>query len=82
MQKQFNHPKEIINELRKIFISYHFFIKDTNMNGFGNIIIAADLEVYKDNLDKFILDLQKQISFMLCDMHKCKEVDVTVLFYR
>lgn len=66
---------------RKIFASYHFTSLDLKFNGFGNYVGEFDVESYKDDPGKFILDLEKSVSMAVSEKLKM-EVTVKVLYFR
>ncbi|KKM69057.1 hypothetical protein LCGC14_1454770 [marine sediment metagenome] len=69
-----------VNQMKKVFVSYHFTTKDGEFNGFGNYVGEFDSESYED-IAKFILELQDAIANEL--LHKIeKECQVKVLFFR
>ena len=56
-------------------------LKDLNRIGFGNMVTKFYPELYKDNMARFIQDLEKSIEMALQSLHN-KEVMVKVLFFR
>lgn len=81
--------KEKINEMQEklgikltdVFVSYHVQTKDFTFQGFGNMVTKFPVEMYKDNIGKFIEDLQKAIEISLNKLHN-KEFEVKILFWR
>lgn len=67
--------------MSQVFVSYHFTTKDGTFNGFGNYIADFNQEDYRDNIAKFILELEDVIAKELRDKINidCK---VKVLFFR
>jgi hypothetical protein len=69
------------HEMQQIFASYHFQTTDFKFSGFGNIVSKFYPEVYKGDVAKFIVDLEKSIAMALETLHKNK-FEVKVLFFR
>ncbi len=73
--------------MKQLFVSYHFISmerdeKGMQKNGFGNIVLAINPEMYQNNVGMLIQDLQKQISITIENNLGIKEPEVQVLFYR
>jgi hypothetical protein len=56
---------QIQAHLKKLFVSYHWISVERNQNGFGNIVLAINPELYQDKLEVLIADLQKQIDITI-----------------
>ena len=70
-----------VTNVRDIFASYHFQTKDFKFQGFGNVVTKFYPELYKNNLPKFLQDLEKSISMALNSIHKM-EFEVKVLYFK
>jgi predicted RecB family endonuclease len=80
-------------KLNDVFVSYHVQSKPRRSiwkkrdeeeiieQGFGNMVTKFPLELYRENIGKFIEDLQKAIEMSLKLMYK-KEYEVKILFFR
>lgn len=68
-------------KLVDVFASYHLQTKDHTISGFGNIVSKFPIELYKNNMGKFIEDLQKTIELALKQIHN-NEFEVKLLFWR
>ena len=66
---------------KQVFVSYHFTTLDGKFNGFGNYVGEFNVEVYKGNLAKFIMDLEKSIGMSL-ENNLGKKVAIKVLYFR
>lgn len=68
--------------MRELFVSYWFVSKDNPiLSGPGNLVTKFSPEQYKNNMSKFITELEKTISIALKLQFK-KEIQVKVLFFR
>ena len=82
LQQKINIMQEKLGvKLIDIFVSYHVQSKDFKFQGFGNMVVKFPIEFYKDNMGKFIEDLQKAIEISLNKLHN-KEFEVKILFWR
>jgi hypothetical protein len=82
LQNKINEMSEKLGvKLIDVFVSYHVQSKDFQVQGFGNMVTKFPVEHYKDNMGKFIEDLQKAIEITLSKLHN-KEFEVKVLFWR
>jgi hypothetical protein len=70
-----------ITESREIFVSYHLQTSDFKFNGFGNMVAKFYPQMYKNNVAKFITDLEKSITMALETLHK-KKFEVKILFFK
>lgn len=68
-------------KLTNVFVSYHVQSKDFKFQGFGNMVTKFPVEMYKDNMGKFIEDLEKAIEISLNKLHN-KEFEAKILFWR
>ena len=68
-------------KMTQVFVSYHFTAKNGKMNGFGNYVGAFNQEEYKNELGKFILDLEETISKLLKEKLKM-EVGVKIMNFK
>lgn len=66
---------------KQLFASYHILAQDNSFSGFGNIVTYFYPEEYNNKMDKFIVELQKQIT-MIQEERLGKKVIVQVLFFR
>lgn len=69
------------NELRDVFVSYHFTTHDLKHNGFGNYVGKFNTEIYVGNMAKFIQDLEKSVNLAVEEMLGTK-VHVKILYFR
>lgn len=70
-----------ITESRDLFVSYHTMTRDFRETGFGNMVTKFYPELYKNNMAKFIQDLEKSIEMALKTLHK-KDIMVKILYFR
>lgn len=66
---------------KNLFVSYHTMTKDLKESGFGNMVTKFYPELYKNDMARFIMDLEKSIEMALKTLHN-KEVMVKILFFR
>lgn len=72
--------KTFKGQLRDIFASYNY-LADDGRTGFGNVVCKFPVDLYKEDLGRFVQDLEKSITMALETLHKNK-FQVKVLFFR
>jgi len=64
-----------------IFASYYWSDVDSQKQGFGNIVLAVNIELYKNKIAQLILDLQKQLKIII-DEQQGVDSNPQVLYFR
>lgn len=69
-------------DFTKCFISYYWCVPNSTIAGFGNTIMGVPIELYKDKIDIFIADMEKQLSLLVSEIRGLKNVEVRILYFR
>ncbi len=81
MLELINKSKEVEQMKKKLFVSYHFMVRDGSSHGFGNYVGEFNSEEYTNDIEGFITELQNTIAYQLSEL-KGVDVEVKVLFFR
>ncbi len=73
--------KKEVQQMKQVFVSFHYTAKDKSVNGFGNYIGEFNPDDYVNNLRDFILDLEKQIAGVFENQTKIA-CNIKVMFWR